>query len=147
MRNLLLTGLAVAFAASLGGAAQAQSADAAIAARKAGLQLLASASGAAKRTIDAKGDVKPLKGTADAMAAWATAMPGLFPAGSDKGNTKVAPEAFSDRPGFEKAAGALNAAALKLSAAADANDATAFAAAYAEVGAACGGCHRTYRQR
>ena len=59
MRKLLQTGLAVAFAASLGGAAQAQSADAAIAARKAGMDLLAAASGAAKRTIDAKGEVKP----------------------------------------------------------------------------------------
>lgn len=147
MRTLLLTGLAVAFAASLGGAAQAQSADAAIAARKAGMDLLAAASGAAKRTIDAKGEVKPLKGTADAMAAWATAFPGLFPAGSDKGATKATAEAFSDAPGLAKAAGNLNAAAMKLSAAADANDAAAFAAAYAEVGAACGGCHRTYRQR
>ncbi len=147
MRILLLTALAVVFAASLGGAAHAQSADATIAARKAGMDLLAAASGAMKRTIDAKTDVKPLKGTADAIAAWALAVPGLFPAGSDKGATKASADAFSDPAGMAKASGAMHAAALKLSSAADANDAPAFAAAYAELGAACGGCHRTYRQR
>ncbi len=147
MRNVLLTGLALAFAASLSGAADAQTADASIAARKAGMDLLAAASGSAKRAIDAKSDVKPLKSTAEAMAAWASAVPGLFPAGSDKGATKATAEAFSDSAGLAKAAGNLNAAALKLASAADANDAAAFAAAYAEVGAACGGCHRTYRQR
>ena len=147
MRKLILAGIIAAFGFAGTGIAQAQTADAIIAARKAGLQLLSSAAGSLKRTVDAKAEVKPLKGTADAIVAWAAAFPGLFPAGSDKGNTKVAPEAFSDRPGFEMAAMALGDAAKKLSAAADANDATAFAAAFGEVGAACGGCHRTYRQR
>lgn len=146
MRKLILAGILAAFAFT--GAAQAQSADAAIAARKAGMGLLAAATGALKRTVDAKAtEVKPLKGTADAMAAWAAAFPGLFPAGSDKGATKATPEAFSDAAGLQKAAMALNAAALKVAAAADANDAAAFAVAFGEVGAACGGCHRTYRQR
>jgi cytochrome c556 len=147
MRNVILTGLAIAFAASLGGAVQAQTPEGAIALRKAGMGLMAAASGSVKRAIDAKGDVKPLKSTADAMGAWAGAYPGLFIAGSDKGTTKATAEAFSDAPGLAKAANNLQVAAQKLSVAADANDAAAFATAYAEVGAACGGCHRTYRQR
>ena len=147
MRNLLLTGLAIAFAATLGSTAMAQTPENAIALRKAGMGLVSAGFGAVKRTVDAKGEVKPLKASADAIAAWAKIYPALFVAGSDKGDTKATPEAFSDKPGLEKAAMALNAAAMKLSAAADANDAAAFATAYAEVGAACGGCHRTYRQR
>ncbi|MCX7382144.1 MAG: cytochrome c [Alphaproteobacteria bacterium] len=146
MRRLFIAGIIAAF--GFVGLAQAQTADSAIAARRAGMQLTAAATGALKRAVDAKTtELKPLKGTADALAAWAKAFPGLMVAGSDKGDTKSTAEAFSDKPGLEKAAMALNAAALKVSAAADANDATAFAAAFGEVGAACGGCHRTYRQR
>ena len=148
MRKMILTGLAMVFTLGLAAsAAQAQSADATIAARKAGMDLLSAAAGASKRAVDAKGDVKPLKSTADAMAAWAAAVPGLFPAGSDKGNTKALPEVFSDHAGFEKAAGVLHVASMKLAAAADANDQAAFATAFGEVGAACGACHRTYRAR
>lgn len=147
MRKLILAGLVAAVAAGASAGAQAQTADQAIAARKAGLQLMANISGAMKRAVDAKAEVKPFKGGADAMANWAAAMPGLFPAGSDKGNTKVLPVAFTDRAGFEKAAAALGDAAKKLSAAADSGDAAAFAAAYADVGKACGGCHQTYRAR
>ena len=147
MRKLLLTAIVAAFALTGTGVAQAQSAADAIAARKAGMDLTAAATGALKRTVDAKAEVKPLKGTADALAAWAKAFPGLFVAGSDKGDTKATAEAFSDKAGLEKAAMALNAAAMKVSAAADAGDAAAFATAFGEVGAACGGCHKTYRAR
>ena len=147
MRKLILTGLIAAFGIAGICAAQAQTVDDAIAARKAGMQLTAAATGASKRAIDAGADVKPLKGTADALANWAKAFPGLMVAGSDKGDTTANPEAFSDKAGFMKASMALNAAALKLSVAADANDKTAFAAAFGEVGAACGGCHRAYRKK
>ena len=147
MRKLLLTGLVAVFAIAGLGAALAQTAESAIAARRAGMQLLSAATGAAKRAVDAKDDVKPLKSTADAMAAWGKAAPGLFVPGSDKGDTKATAEAFSDHDGLMKAGLALNVAALKLSAAAEANDKAAFAIAFGEVGAACGGCHRTYRQR
>jgi cytochrome c556 len=147
MRKLLLTGFVAAFAFAGWAPAQAQSADAAIAARKAGMDLVAAATGAAKRAVDAKDDVKALKGTAEAIAAWGKAAPGLFVPGSDKGDTKALPVAFSDHDGLVKAGMALNAAGLKLSAAAEANDKAAFATAFGEVGAACGGCHRTYRAR
>lgn len=147
MRTLLLTGLMTAFALGAVAPAQAQSADAVIAARKAGMDLVAAATGTAKRAVDAKDDVKVLKGLAEAIAAWGKAVPGLFPPGSDKGDTKATAAAFSDHDGLMKAGMALNAAGLKLAAAAEANDKAAFAAAFGEVGAACGGCHRTYRGR
>jgi cytochrome c556 len=147
MRKLLLTGLFTVFALAAGAPAQAQSADAVIAARKAGMDLAAAATGAAKRAVDAKEDVKALKNVGEGLAAWGKAMPGLFSPGSDKGDTKALPAVFSDHDGFVKAGMALNAAGLKLAAAAEANDKAAFAAAFGEVGAACGGCHRTYRAR
>jgi cytochrome c556 len=147
MNRLLLAALVAGFGVAASVSAQAQSADAAIAARKAGMELQTAVVGAAKRAIDAKEDVKPFKDGANAIAMWGKAAPGLFIAGSDKGDTKALPAAFSDPEGLAKAGLALNAAALKLAAAADANDKDAFAAAFKEVGAACGACHRTYRQR
>ncbi len=147
MRKLILTALVVAFATGGIAAAHAQTADAAIAARKAGMDLTAATAGMFKRAVDAKDEVKPLKGAAEAVAAWAAAFPGLFVAGSDKGATKATPEAFSDHAGLTAAAGKLHDAAMKASAAAEAGDKAAFAVAFGEMGAACGGCHRTYRQR
>jgi cytochrome c556 len=145
MRQILLAAAVMAFA--FVATAQAQTADGTIAARKAGMDLQAAVVGAAKRAVDAKDDVKPLKSGADAIAAWGKALPALFYPGTDKGDTKALPEAFSDAAGFAKAGLALNAAAVKLAAAADANDKAAFATAFGEVGAACGACHRGYRQR
>lgn len=144
--RILLTGLVAAFGLMALAPAQAQSPAAAIAARQAGMDLAAAATGAAKRAVDAKDDVKALKGLAEALAAWGKASPGLFVPGSEAGS-KATPAAFTDHDGLVKAGMALNAAALKLAAAAEANDKAAFASAFGEVGASCGGCHRTYRQR
>jgi cytochrome c556 len=146
MLKFMLTGL-VGAALLAGGSAHAQTANTAAAVRKAGMDLAAAAAGAAKRALDSGADLKPLKSTAEALAAWGRAYPNLFVPGSETGDTKVKPEAITDHAGLEKAAMALTDAALKLAAAAEANDKAAFATAFGEVGAACSGCHRTYRQR
>jgi cytochrome c556 len=71
--------------------------------------------------------------------------PTLFPAGTDKGDTKAAPAIWTDQAGFQKDAMALSAAGEKLATAAKAGDETAVAAAYKEIGDACGACHKDYR--
>ena len=129
---------------AVGGAAQAQGIDP-IKTRQAGMGLLSSTFAGIKGVIDANGDVKTLEGRGRNIARWAVVYPTLFPAGSDKGETKAAPAIWSDNAGFLKAAAALSAAGESLATAAKAGDAAAVAVAYKAVGDACGACHKDYR--
>ena len=95
-----------------------------------------------------KGDVKQLEGAGKAIARWASFMPGMFPAGSDKGGeTRALAEIWSDPAGFKKDADALHDASMKLAEAAKAGDVDAVAAATKSMGEACGACHRAYRAK
>ena len=98
-----------------------------------------------KGVIDAKGDVKTQAFAAGAIAAWARALPGLFPAGSDGGTTKALPTVWSDRAGFEKAAATLATEAGKLADLAKTGDQAAFATQWGVVRGACSACHDKYR--
>ena len=120
-------------------------ADQLIAARQAGFKLQGAAFGGMKAVIDAGGDVKTQAFAASAIAGWARALPGLFPAGSDGGSTKALPTVWSDRAGFEKAAATLDAEATKLAALAKAGDQPGFAAQWTVVRNACSACHDNYR--
>lgn len=153
MRAKLLMGAVLG--AGLFGLAQAQQqtvqvpADGMIAARQAAYDLMGAMFGDIKRALDAKvTDVKPFKANAEAIGNWAKNVPNMFPPGTEQGHgTKALPAIWSDRAGFEKAAGNLLSAADQLAKAADANDAAAFTAAFQATGQACGGCHRNYRAR
>jgi cytochrome c556 len=115
--------------------------------RQAGLDLLAGDFAAIRTVVAAKGDLKGVESAAKAIQRWAALMPELFPAGSDKGPTKAAPEVWSDNAGFVKAAAALGDAAGKLAAMAKAGDEAGLEAQVKLVGAACGACHKDYRQK
>ena len=120
-------------------------ADQLIAARQAGFKLQGAVFGGMKAVIDARGDVKTQASAAAAIAGWARAVPGLFPAGSDGGTTKALPKVWSDRAGFEKAAATLDAEAGKLATLAKAGDQPGFAAQWQVVRGACSACHDSYR--
>ena len=113
--------------------------------RQAGLDLLAGTLGGIKAVVTANGDVKTLENSGKAIQKWGAQFPTLFPAGSDKGETKAAPAIWSDNAGFQKAAMNLSTAGGNLATAAKAGDATAVAAAFKEIGDACGACHKEYR--
>jgi len=136
--------LATAFVLALGGAALADTFDP-IKTRQAGQDMLQGTFDGVKAVITLKGDVKTLEGPGRAIQKWALVFPTLFPAGSDKGDTKAAPAIWTDQAGFQKDAMALSAAGEKLAIAARAGDETAVAAAFKEIGGACGACHRGYR--
>lgn len=145
--NIRLAGLA-ALACCVAGVAVARADIDVIAVRKAGMDLQSSAVGAVGLAVKAGVEVKSFAGAGSATAAWAKQIPGLFPAGTDKGeNTKALPTIWSDSAGFAKAAADLGTAADKLTAAAKAEDKEAFAAALKDVGGACGACHKTYRAK
>jgi cytochrome c556 len=145
--NFRLAGLA-ALACCVAGVAIARADLDVIAVRKAGMDLQGATLGAVKAAVGAGVDVKNFAGAGSAMSAWAKQIPGLFPAGTDKGeDTKALPTIWSDSAGYAKSAADFGAAADKLTAAAKANDKDAFAAAFKEVGEACGACHKTYRAK
>lgn len=150
MRRTLWLGLTLA---ALGGGtvvAQTVTVPAAtiVAARQAGFDLQAGVVNGMKATIDGGGDVKGMTNGAKGLAAWGRAIPGMFPDGTQTGNnTKVRPEAFSDRAGFQKAAENFWLAADKLVTLAEANDKAGFATQYTATTQACGACHRSYQVR
>ena len=97
-----------------------------------------------KAVIDSGADVKTQAFAARSLAAWAKAVPGMFPAGSEGGG--ALPTVWSDRAGFEARAAGYAAAAGKLADAAKAGDVAAFAAAFGEVRTACSACHDSYKK-
>jgi cytochrome c556 len=105
---------------------------------------------AAKAASDMIKGTTPYDATkaADAMKIIASGIeefPSLFPPGSESGgDTKASAKIWEDMAGFEAAAAKL-AADAKAAEAAAANGVDAFKAAFAAVGADCGGCHETYR--
>ena len=150
MRLWIAGGLALVIgAAGLARAADlAATPDAIVAGRQAAFDLQQGVFSAMKATIDAGGSVKPLSDGAKGLVKWGTAMPGMFPAGTETAhNTKARPEVWSDRAGFEKAAADFEAASVKLAALADADDKAGFAEQFKATGATCGGCHRQFRAR
>ena len=136
--------LVAAMMLAVGGTAGAQSFDP-IQTRKAGQDLVGATFGGIKAVVTANGDVKTLESSGKAISKWAAVFPTLFPAGSDKGDTKAAPAIWTDMAGFQKAAMRLSTASDSLAAGAKAGDATAVAAAFKEMGEACGACHKEYR--
>ena len=65
----------------------------------------------------------------------------MFPAGSDKGETKALPTVWSDSAGFLAASKNADAAYDKLAVAAGSGDLAAVTAAFGDTGKACGACH------
>lgn len=122
--------------------------DDVIATRQAGMALTGGVSAAMKAGVAAGTDVKVFEDGAGAFVKWGKEYLVLFPDGTQTGHeTKAKPEVWSDRAGFEKSNAAFVAASESLAAAAKAGDKGAFAAAYAETGKACGGCHRNYKAK
>ncbi len=140
---LLLAVLGMATA----GIARAQSFDV-IETRQAGQDLLSGDFAGIRGVVAAKGDVKTLEVPSKAMARWARQIPTLFPKGSETGhNTKATAAVWSDPAGFQKIAIELADASDKMAEFAKAGDADGMAAQIKVVGAACGACHKTYRER
>ncbi|HTW27075.1 MAG TPA: cytochrome c [Acetobacteraceae bacterium] len=153
MRKLLagvicvsLGGFALAHAQ---GSAVSVPADAIIAARQATFDLQQAALISLKVAIDNKLPLgKAQRDAARAIAAWGTALPGMFPPGTDSGHhTHAKPQIWSDRATFEKAAAALATAAGNMAKAAEAGDSAAFAADFRTTAGACKSCHEKFRAR
>jgi cytochrome c556 len=145
MRNGVAWGVAIALLAF--GVARADGLDP-ISVRQTGMDLAGGDFAFVRAVVAAKGDVKPLEAPAKAISRWAGLIPVVFPVGSDQGgNTKALAEIWTDRPGFEKNAAAMGAAADRLAVAAKAGDVDAVAVEAKALGEQCGACHRHYRAK
>ncbi|MBN8812908.1 MULTISPECIES: cytochrome c [unclassified Sphingomonas] len=140
----LFTGLAATAPTSR--AVAADPAADVIAGRKAAFLLSGALFGQIKAGIDRGDDPKALGFAARALAGWARAIPGMFPAGSGAAPSEAQPAVWSDRAGFEARAADYAAAATKLAELAKAGDKAGFAAQFGEVGKACKACHDAYRK-
>jgi cytochrome c556 len=100
-----------------------------------------------KGVIDAKGDVKAVVASAAKLKTLENAFDKMFPAGSDKGETKALPTVWSDSAGFQAAAKNADAAYDKLATAAGSGDLAAVTAAFGDTGKACGACHDKFRAK
>jgi cytochrome c556 len=102
---------------------------------------------AIKGVIDAKGNAKDAVEQAAKLKTLEVALVKLFPAGSDKGDTKALPTVWTDWAGFEAANKNAEAALDKLAAAAGSGDMAALQAAFTDAGKACGACHEKFRAK
>ncbi|MBN9091486.1 MAG: cytochrome c [Reyranella sp.] len=102
---------------------------------------------AIKAVIDSKGDAKTVVASAAKLKQLENAFDKLFPAGSDKGETKALPTVWSDSAGFQAASKAADAAYDKLAVAAGSGDLAAVTAAFGDTGKACGACHEKFRAK
>jgi len=141
--GLWAAALGVAGMAVAGTAALAQ--GDAIAERREGMKRMAQHMQAMKAVVDSRGEVRPQAERIDDMLTWYRDEPKLFPAGSDRGDTRALPAVWTDHAGFLQANAATVASLQRLRAAAASGDQAGFAQAYQETGATCAACHRTYR--
>ncbi|RZJ04795.1 MAG: cytochrome c [Brevundimonas sp.] len=144
----LTTALMMALMCAGAASAQAPDMTGVIQGRQAALMLSGVAMGSIKASIDAGQPSATQAFNTRALARWAHALPGLFPAGSGAESgvrTKAKAEIWSDRAGFEAKAAAYAAAADRLAELSRGEDAAAFAAQWTEVRASCQSCHDVYR--
>jgi cytochrome c556 len=100
-----------------------------------------------KGIIDAKGATTGAAEQAAKLKPLQVSFDKMFPAGSDKGDTKALPTVWSDRAGFEAAGKNAEAAYDKLVVAAGSGDMAALTAAFGDTGKACGACHEKFRAK
>lgn len=131
------------------GAANAQgSPEAMVKARQAGMALSGSVVGGMKAAIDAGQAPASQRNAARALARWAHTLPQLFPEGTDPASTDTGaqPAVWTDRPGFDAKAAEFAAAADRLAALTEGEDAAAFSAQWAVVRGGCQSCHAVYKE-
>ena len=149
MRKTLVLAIVGALAAGgiVGGATIALAQDDVIKARQENRKQTAAAMRAIKGIIDAKGPTAGAVEQAAKLKTLEAAFDKMFPAGSDKGDTKALPTVWSDSAGFMAASKNADAAYDKLAVAAGSGDMAALTAAFGDTGKACGACHDKFRAK
>jgi cytochrome c556 len=136
----------VSMLATAAATAQAASDDDAIELRKTAMKGIGASMGGLKMVVQGKAGTDMAKGFADAMAAYASVTGGLFPKGSDFGDTRAKEEIWTKADEFKAALMAFEQAAQGMAKAAASGDAGAIKGAFGGLGKSCGGCHKPFRK-
>lgn len=118
-----------------------------IAARKDNRKQAGAQMKAIKAVVDAKGPASQVAPAAAKLKELHNALGGLFPPGSDKGETKAKPEIWTDKAGFAAVLKGDGDAIDALSKAAGSGDMAKVGEAFGNVGKACGACHDKFRAK
>jgi cytochrome c556 len=133
---------------ALTGPAAAATGEEVIAERRANFKRIGEISDAIKTIVGAGSATAELGPLTRELDERVKRISGFFPAGSETGGgTKARTEIWSDRDGFNKATANIAIETGKLITAAGGSDFAAFGDQYKATGAACGACHRNYRNR
>jgi cytochrome c556 len=133
--------------AMVGGATLAFAQADVIKERQANRKQTAAAMRVIKGVVDSSGDAKIVVEQAAKMKELEAAFDKMFPAGSDKGDTKALPTVWSDMAGFRAASKAADAAYDKLAVAGGSGNMAEIKTAFENTGKACGACHQKYRAK
>ena len=149
MRKTLALAIVGALAAGgiVGGATITFAQDDVIKARQENRKQAGAAMKTIKGIIDAKGPTSGAVAEAAKLKTLEAAFEKMFPAGSDKGDTKALPTVWSDSAGFMAASKNADAVFDKLAAAAGSGDMAALTVAFGDAGKACGACHEKFRAK
>jgi cytochrome c556 len=90
------------------------------------------------------GSLTEIAAKADRLVELHKAFAGMFPAGSDKGDTLAAPAIWTDRAGFDAINNKTVDAATKMAAAARAGDRAAVGDQFKVMAGTCGECHQKF---
>lgn len=116
-----------------------------VAARHAAMMMSGANLAAMKGIIDRGEDVKTGSFAAAGLAAWARAIPGMFPAGSKTPGSKAKAEIWTDWSTFNAIATQFADDAEQLRVLAKAGDAAGFAAQWAKTRENCAACHDRFK--
>jgi len=144
LKHLALAALGAALLTATGvGVTQAQNDP--ISMRKALMKANGDSMKAIKGAVDGNGPAATVAAEAAKVAANLKAAEIHFVPGSAKGDTKAAPEIWTNLGDFQKLDNDSIAAALKLEATAKGGDMKMVAADFGDLGKTCGACHNKYR--
>jgi cytochrome c556 len=113
--------------------------------RKEGFEATKKSFGAIKKILEEGGDLSGAAASAQSINAFAKQVPVLFPAGSDKGETKAKAAVWSNAADFGVKVQAFEAESAKLVQAVASGDKAAVQKQFGAVGGTCKACHDTYR--
>jgi cytochrome c556 len=145
-KGLIVGAIGLALSGALVAGVAIAQADA-IAARKDNRKQAGAQMKAIKGIVEAKGPAAGVVPAAAKLKELSAAFPALFPAGSDKGETKALPVVWTDMAGFKAANKAEGDAIDALAKAAGTGDMAKIGEAFGAVGKACGGCHEKFRAK
>jgi len=147
MKFRMLVLVVSVLAAGLGGVAGAFGAEDPIAARKQVFKGFKGVMETTKAILEANQPVGAVVPEAQKVVSGAAALKGMFPAGSDQGDTKALPDIWRTADDFAAKMNAMELAAQALADAAGTGDAAATGAKFKAMAGTCKSCHESYKAK